>query len=280
MKLSLGFSPCPNDTFIFDAMVHGKVDTEGLEFEYFLADVEELNKRAFAGDVDITKISYHAYARASENYLILDSGSALGRGNGPLLITRKETDPGDIENKLIAIPGIYTTANLLLSLAWPKAARKREYVFSEIEQAVITGEVDAGLIIHESRFTYHTKGLKKIADMGAYWEGLTGLPIPLGGIVINRKIENKIAEKVNRILSRSIDYATTSPDSTFNFVRENAQEMDEDVVQKHIGLYVNEFTADLGPEGKMAVRRLLEMAGDSGLVPRIPERIFISGECY
>ena len=196
MKLTLGFSPCPNDTFIFDALVHGRVDLEGLEFDYFLADVEELNKKARASEVDITKISCHAYAYVAHNYLILDSGSALGHRNGPLLISRRIIDPSEIADARIAIPGKYTTANLLFSIAYPEAKKKTEFLFSDIEEALLTDKADAGLIIHETRFTYHKKGLGKIADMGEYWEKLTGMPIPLGTIVINRNIPEDVALKV------------------------------------------------------------------------------------
>lgn len=195
MKLTLGFSPCPNDTFIFDAMVHNRIDTEGLQFEYFLADVEELNRRAFAADVDITKMSYHAYAYAASDYFILDSGGAIGYRNGPLLISTTKKKLSGIEDFSIAIPGKYTTANLLFSIAWPKATNKKEYLFSDIDRAILNGEVDAGLIIHETRFTYHRKGLHKLADMGEYWENLTGLPIPLGVIVGKRNLPAEVLLK-------------------------------------------------------------------------------------
>lgn len=276
MKLTLGFSPCPNDTFIFDAMVHGRVDTEGLEFDYFLADVEELNRRAFEGKADITKMSYHAYAYAAQNYLILDSGSALGRKNGPLLISKKDLKREDIENASIAIPGKYTTANLLFSIAWPTALNKKEYLFSEIEDALLNEEVDAGLIIHETRFTYQKKGLKKIEDMGEFWERLTGMPIPLGAIVINRNIPLSVATRVNRILKRSLEYAYRDSGSTYDFVSSNAQEMDPDVMNNHIKLYVNEFTADLGIEGKEAIEKLFSIAGSEKVIPPMPEKIFLT----
>lgn len=189
MRLTLGFSPCPNDTFIFEAMVHGRVDTEGLEFDWFLADVEELNRRALEGTVNITKMSYHAYARAAAGYLILDSGSALGRSNGPLVVSRRRMSPDELDNAVIAIPGLYTTANLLFSIFWPGATRKRQYLFSDIPEAVLSGEADAGLIIHETRFTYRSMGLGLVADTGAMWEEMTGLPVPLGGIVVSRTID-------------------------------------------------------------------------------------------
>jgi 1,4-dihydroxy-6-naphthoate synthase len=276
MKLTLGFSPCPNDTFIFDAMVHGRIDTEGLEFDYFLADVEELNRRAFAGNVDITKMSYFAYAYAAENYLILDSGSAIGRKNGPLLISKRPINPDELSDKLIAIPGKYTTANLLLSIAWPDALNKKEYLFSDIESALLNDKVDAGLIIHETRFTYYKKGLLKIADMGEYWEKLTNLPIPLGAIVINRSVPHKIALKVNRILKRSLEYAYRDSIASFDFVVGNAREMDRNVMNSHIKLFVNDFTLQLGIEGRAAIEKLFDVAREKKIIPAMPERIFLT----
>jgi 1,4-dihydroxy-6-naphthoate synthase len=276
MKLTLGFSPCPNDTFIFDAMVHGRIDTEGLDFDYFLADVEELNRRAFEGRVHITKMSFHAYAYAAENYFILDSGSAIGRRNGPLLISKKTIDPSDLNNIRIAIPGKYTTANLLFSIAYPDAHDKREYLFSDIERAIIDGEVDAGLIIHETRFTYFRKGLQKIADLGEYWEKLTNLPIPLGTIVINRTVPEDIALKVNRILRRSLDFAYRDSIASYDFVAGNAREMDSDVMNSHIKLFVNEFTSELGKEGRNAIENLFRIAYEKGVIPSLPSRIFLT----
>ncbi len=276
MKLTLGFSPCPNDTFIFDAMVHGRIDTEGLEFNYFLADVEELNRRAFEGKVDITKMSYHAYAFAARNYLILDSGSALGWNSGPLLISKRPVEKDGIENLKIAIPGIYTTANLIFSIAWPEAKNKIEYLFSDIEDALIKEEVDLGLIIHETRFTYHRKGLRKVADMGEYWQNLTGLPIPLGTIAINRSIPFDIACKVNRILRRSLEYAYKDSTASTGFITSNAAEIDPEVTSNHIKLYVNEFTITLGEQGRMAVEKLLSIASDKKVVPEVPPKIFLT----
>jgi 1,4-dihydroxy-6-naphthoate synthase len=276
MKLTLGFSPCPNDTFIFDAMVHGRVDTEGLEFDYFLADVEELNSRALNSEVDITKISYHAYAYVADNYLILDAGSALGHRNGPLLISKHEIEPYELQAKRIAIPGKLTTANLLFSIAWPAAITKKEYLFSDIEKAILDEEVDAGLIIHETRFTYFKKGLRKIADMGEYWEELTGLPIPLGAIVVNRNIPEEISLKVNRILRRSLEYAYKDSFASYDFVSSNAKEMDSLVMNNHIKLYVNDFTLDLGKQGKEAILALFRIAGEKGVIPALPPRIFLT----
>lgn len=274
MKLTLGFSPCPNDTFIFDAMVHGKVDTEGLEFSYCLADIEELNRRAFTGKPDITKISSFAYAFAATDYTILDSGSALGFGNGPLLVSRDKIDTGSLANARIAIPGKYTTANMLFSIAWPEAANKTEYLFSEIENVVLSGEADAGLIIHESRFTYQKKGLQKLADLGEFWEGMTGLPVPLGMIVINRRIPEETALAVSRIIQRSVEFAFEDPATSRDFVSENAREMEGEVMRKHIELYVNKFTINLGHEGRKAITELYRIASDKGIIPAMPERLF------
>jgi 1,4-dihydroxy-6-naphthoate synthase len=278
MKLTLGFSPCPNDTFIFDAMVHGRIDTEGLQFDYFLADVEELNRKAFAAEADITKISYHAYAYAADNYFILDSGSALGYRNGPLLIGRSILNNREINRSRIAIPGKYTTANLLFSISWPEAKNKTEYLFSDIEEALLRREVDAGLIIHETRFTYQDKGLRKIADMGEYWGKLTSLPIPLGAIVINRKFDHETALAVNRILRRSIEYAFNDSSASYGFVSSNAREMDSTVMNKHIKLYVNEFTLDLGEKGRKAIYELFNIAGSKDVIPKLPDQIFLAGK--
>jgi 1,4-dihydroxy-6-naphthoate synthase len=276
MKLTLGFSPCPNDTFIFDALVHGRIDTEGLEFDYFLADVEALNRKALTSDVDITKISYHAYAYVSRSYLILDSGSALGHRNGPLLISKRLINPSELTDLRIAIPGKYTTANLLFSLAWPKAVNKIEYLFSSIENALFNEEVDAGLIIHESRFTYYKRGLHRIADLGEYWEKLTGLPIPLGAIVIKRNIPEDIALKVNRIIRRSLEYAYDDSFVSYDFVSGNAREMDSTVMNNHIKLFVNDYTLDLGSDGKAAISEMYRIAGEKGVIPELPDRIFLT----
>ena len=275
MKLSLGFSPCPNDTFIFEALVHGRVDTEGVSFDWFLADVEELNRRAMEGSVDVTKMSFHAYALAAANYLILDSGSALGRNNGPLVVSRRKMYPDELENSLIAIPGRYTTANLLFSIFWPRASRKREYIFSDIPEAVMSGEVDAGLIIHETRFTYLSLGLKKVADTGEYWEKMTGLPVPLGGIVVHRSVNEDIAAKVSRSIRRSIGYAWADPSTSLDFIKRNAREIDSAVTKEHINLYVNDFSLSLGQDGKAAIERLYSVARERKVIGDMPERIFL-----
>lgn len=275
MKLSLGFSPCPNDTFIFDAMIHGKIDTEGLDFEVILGDVEELNQRAFRGDLDITKLSFHAFAHLIDTYCLLDAGSALGRNCGPLLIAKTSKSPEEIEAGKIAIPGKYTTANFLLNLAYPKAQQKEEILFSEIEGAVLDDKVDAGLIIHENRFTYQDKGLVKLMDLGEYWESTTGMPMPLGGIVAHRKLEPQILDRVNRVLQRSVEYAFDNPKSALPYIRQHAQEMEEEVMYAHIELYVNDFSRDLGKEGKAAVQYLFDKAAQLGHIPRPKNSVFL-----
>jgi 1,4-dihydroxy-6-naphthoate synthase len=277
MTLSLGFSPCPNDCFMFDAIVHRRIDLEGLEFAAHLADVEALNTSAFAGDVDVTKLSYHAYAYCADRYVLLDAGSALGRNCGPLLISmraisREEAAAGALR---IAIPGKYTTANFLLGLAFPKARNTTQLVFSDIESAVLKGEYDAGLIIHENRFTYEARGLKKIVDLGEFWERETGAPIPLGGIAVRRSLPPDTQRAVNRVVRRSVEYAFANRAASLPYVRAHAQEMSEDVMYKHIDLYVNEYSVDLGAEGKRAVRLLFDRAATAAIIPAVPERLFL-----
>jgi 1,4-dihydroxy-6-naphthoate synthase len=278
VTLSLGFSPCPNDCFMFDAIVHRRVDLEGLEFSVHLADVEALNKAAFAGEADVTKLSYHAYAYCAGGYVLLDAGSALGRNCGPLLISKRAISRADVgTGRLrIAIPGKYTTANFLLGLAFPHARHTTELVFSEIEPALLNDEYDAGLIIHENRFTYEAKGLKKILDLGEFWEGETGAPIPLGGIVIRRSLPAGVRHAVNRVLRRSVEYAFAHRSASLPYVRAHAQEMSDDVMYKHIDLYVNEFSVDLGTEGRRAVRLLFEKAAAAGVIPAMNDGLFLA----
>lgn len=274
--LTLGFSPCPNDTFIFDAMVHGKVDTEGLRFEPVLEDVEALNRRAFSGDIAITKLSYHAYAWLTDRYVLLDAGSALGSNCGPLLVARAPLSAAQIDAGPIAIPGKMTTANFLLGLAFPSAQNKVETLFSDIEDAVSRGDVAAGLIIHENRFTYQHKGLVKLTDLGEYWETTTGLPIPLGGIVVRRDLPTDVQQKVNRVLRRSVEYAFAHPDDVMPYVRAHAQAMDDAVMRAHIGLYVTDYTVDLGAAGRQAVAELFRQAGEKQIIPNYNKNIFIN----
>lgn len=275
MVFTLGFSTCPNDTFIFDAMVNGKIDTEGLRFELHLADVEELNRLAFSSSIDITKVSYHAFAYLSGDYQLLTAGSALGFNNGPLLISKHKIFPDELDGLKIAIPGKYTTANLLLSIAYPHLQQKREYLFSDIEEVILSGEVDAGVIIHENRFTYQSKGLKKIVDLGEYWDQLTGLAIPLGGIIIKRSLPDETKSKVNRVLRRSVEYALQNPNDSLPFVRQHAQAMDEEVMRNHIQLYVNDFSVDLGAKGKEAITMLYDKSIERSLFPPLQPSYFV-----
>jgi 1,4-dihydroxy-6-naphthoate synthase len=256
-------------------MVNGKVDTGDLEFEVIMADIEELNRKVLNEETDISKISFHAFAYAAEKYLLLNSGNAMGRGNGPLLIANHKTDPGEIKNLRIAIPGKHTTGNMLFSLEFPEAVNKKEYLFSDIEQAVLDNEVDAGVIIHENRFTYKQKGLKKIIDLGENWEKKTGNPVPLGGISAKRSIDKGILLQINQIIKSSIKFAFENPDSGYQFIRNNAQEMDPIIIKKHIGLYVNDYTIDLGEEGKNAIKDLYQIAFSKGITDSLPADIFL-----
>ena len=278
MTLSLGFSPCPNDCFIFDAIVNRRVDLEGLEFVPHLADVEALNTAACAGKADVTKLSYHAYAHCARDYVLLDAGSALGRNCGPLLISKRPIPIDEVRRGqlTIAIPGRYTTANLLLGLAFPAARRTTELVFSEIEGAVLDGTFDAGLIIHENRFTYAAKGLRKVIDLGEFWEAETGAPIPLGGIVVRRTLPDEVQHAVNRVMRRSVEYAFAHRDASLPFVRDHAQEMSEAVMYQHIDLYVNDYSVDLGVEGRGAVTLLFERAAAAGVIPAVRQSLLLA----
>jgi 1,4-dihydroxy-6-naphthoate synthase len=257
-QFTIGLSPCPNDCFILDAMLHGKIDTEGLIFRPIIEDVEALNKKALKTKLDITKLSFFAFSQVQKSYSLLDSGSALGFGVGPVLISRKSKINTKNSKLKIAIPGKNTTANLLFSLAYPELKNKTEIHFSSIEEGVLRGEFDLGVIIHESRFTYKQKGLKKIIDLGQWWGKKSKSPIPLGGMVINKKYPLEIRKRVERIIRKSIEFAFSNPNSSEIFIKKNAQEMDEDVIKKHINLYVNEYSLSLGTKGKKAIRVLLK----------------------
>lgn len=258
MKLKLGFSPCPNDTYIFDALVNKKIDTEGLDFDVVLEDVETLNRWALDGKLDITKLSFPAFFQSVEKYILLTSGSALGKGVGPMLISKESinNDQEIINSKTIAIPGENTTAHLLFSLAYPTARNKQFTLFSKIEDAIINEEVDCGVIIHENRFTYQSKGLKKVIDLGEFWETQQKIPIPLGGIAIKRNLSDAIIKKVNTLLKSSLEFANRYYPNIAPYVKVHSQEMSEEVMRQHIQLYVNDFSLDLGKEGKQAIEIL------------------------
>lgn len=258
MELSIGFSPCPNDTFIFDALIHGKIDTGKYTFKPHIADVEQLNLWAFEDRLDISKISYRAWAALRTKYNLLRSGGALGRGCGPILIAKDPMDKEMLPTKHIAIPGQWTTANFLLDYFCPNINQKTILLFSEIENAVVNCDVDAGVIIHENRFTYESKGLVKIQDLGQYWEENTGAPIPLGAIGAHRRISREDREKIDSLIRQSILYALSNPEESMSYVRINAQELDEGIIRKHIQLYVNEFSIDIGQQGELAIENLLK----------------------
>lgn len=259
MKFTIGFSPCPNDTFIFDALINHKIDTEGFEFEPVLEDVQTLNKWAIQKRLDISKISYGVLPLLVNYYSVLNSGGALGKGVGPLLIATKETADLNtfVQQATIAIPGENTTAHMLFSYAFPKAKNKEFLIFNEIENAVINGNVDAGVIIHENRFTYQDKGLVKLMDLGEYWEQTTCAPIPLGGIVVKKELGKQVMQKVDRLIKKSLEYSFQKYPEISTYVSSHSQEMNEEVMRKHIDLYVNNFSVDLGEEGREAVHKFL-----------------------
>jgi 1,4-dihydroxy-6-naphthoate synthase len=259
MKISLGFSPCPNDTFIFDALVNGKIDTEGLEFETFLEDVETLNQWAGEGKLDVTKLSFPALFQHKDQYVILSAGSALGQGVGPLLIAKKPIDTDLIQNLHIAIPGVNTTANFLLSHAFPQAQNRIPTLFSRIEDAVLEEKVDLGVIIHENRFTYQQKGLTKICDLGEVWEEKEKAPIPLGCIAAKRSLPPAVIAKIDELIRKSLTYSFSHYPTLSDYTVQHAQAMAEDVMRQHIELYVNNYSMDLGEGGKKAISTLYEV---------------------
>lgn len=260
MKLTLGFSPCPNDTFIFDALVNKKIDTGDFAFDVVLEDVQTLNRWAIEGKLDFSKISYGVLPLVLPQYTVLNSGSALGKGVGPLLIAKQPLQPGqDVSQLNIAIPGENTTAHLLFSLAYPAAKQKHFRVFNEIEDAVLSGEADAGVIIHENRFTYQQRGLVKWMDLGEFWEKETGVPIPLGGIVAKRSLPVEVIKQVDELIRVSVGHSFAYYPDISGYVRSHAQEMSEDVMRQHIDLYVNNYSLDLEAPGKQAIEKLMQV---------------------
>ncbi|HVY75069.1 MAG TPA: 1,4-dihydroxy-6-naphthoate synthase [Puia sp.] len=257
MKLSLGFSPCPNDTFIFDALVNGKIDTGDFQFEPVLEDVQTLNRWALEKRLDLSKISYGVWPLIQKNYQLLDAGGALGRGVGPLLIARENIPVSKVNELRVAIPGRETTAHMLFSLAFPNAVNKEFMLFSDIEHAVLDGRVDCGVIIHENRFTYMKRGLVRLMDLGEFWEEKTQAPIPLGGIVLRNNWDGETATRINELIRKSVMYSQANYPQLSDYVKQHAQEMDEAIMRQHIDLYVNHFSLGLGKEGKKAVDTLL-----------------------
>jgi 1,4-dihydroxy-6-naphthoate synthase len=278
MQLKLGFSPCPNDTFIFNALVNGLISDPDIAFEVTLADVEALNQSAILQEADITKLSFGTIPAVSANYQILDAGSALGFGCGPLLVSNRILSTDELKNARVAIPGFNTTANLLMSMAYPEIRDKKAFLFSDIEDAVLRGDADLGLIIHENRFTYERRGLLKVADLGAWWEDTFQLPIPLGCIAIRRNLEEKIKQKVSGLIRKSVELAFQDPIATMAYVSAHAQAMEVEVMKQHIALYVNEFSVSLGNKGRNAVMEMFRIASENKLTSSVVEPLFIDSD--
>lgn len=257
MKIRLNFSTCPNDTFMFDALVNGKIDTKGIDFDVHMADIEELNSIAMTQDVDVSKLSYATYPLIRERFKLLTSGSALGYGSGPLLVSKHRIFPDELSSATVAVPGLHTTANRLLDIAFPEIKEKKYFLFSDIAEAVLSGEVDAGVLIHEERFSYPSKGLRLVADLGEEWENRFHLPIALGAIVVNRSVESDVQHLINSLLEESIRYAFANPLSSREFVKKHARELSDDTIDKHIRMFVNDYSLDIGKEGRAAVEKLL-----------------------
>ncbi|HET6995485.1 MAG TPA: 1,4-dihydroxy-6-naphthoate synthase [Chitinophagaceae bacterium] len=288
MKLTIGFSPCPNDTFIFDALVNKKINTGEIDFDPILEDVETLNQWALQGRLDITKLSFPAFFQSPDKYVLLNAGSALGKGVGPLLISRHpllgsidndaaniQHQASSIQHQAIALPGINTTANLLFSFAYPEATNKEFMIFSAIEDAVLSGKTDLGVIIHENRFTYQQRGLHKVRDLGEYWEQKMQVPIPLGGIAIKRSIDVSTATTVDKLIRKSLDHAFANYPVITSYVKQHSQAMSEDVMRQHIDLYVNDYSLDLGAGGKSAIETLYKVFLSTGTCNRYPGNLFL-----
>jgi len=273
-QLSLGYSPCPNDTFIFYGLIHRKIDCPNVVFNERLEDVETLNQLALQGQLDLTKISYHALGHLREDYVLLRSGSALGRGCGPLVVATQATSMSKLRGQKIAIPGALTTANLLLQLYSVGYEDLLILPFDQIMEAVITGQAAAGVIIHESRFTYQQYGLKQILDLGQWWEEDSGYPIPLGGILAKRSLGTDLIRQIDAALRQSIEYAFSQPQEPQDYIKKHAQELEDEVIRNHINLYVNNFSLDLG-EGVLAIKTLLQRAEERDLIPSCDLPLFV-----
>lgn len=278
-SLTLGYSPCPNDTFIFYALIHDKIDTKNIKFKETLLDVETLNQKALHTELDLTKISYHAFGHMRKNYCLLRAGGALGRGCGPLIIAKNEYAMEELRGKKIAIPGKLTTAYLLLQLYNPEFRLQTsdllEMPFDKIIDAVAKEKVDAGLIIHESRFTYPSYGLKQIIDLGEWWEKQTGHPIPLGGIIAKRSLGEGLNKKINKTIKSSIEYAFSNRSEPMDYIKKHSQELSDEVINQHINLYVNNYSLDVGQDGEKAVIALLSRAEEAGIIPKVKQEIFV-----
>lgn len=271
--ISFGFSPCPNDTFILDALIHKKIDTRGYEFKWVIEDVEHLNQLSINKEISVSKMSYATFAKLTKDFQLIPYGSALGKGCGPLLISKHSIT--NLENATVGIPGFNTTANMLLTLAYPQIKHKKEMLFSSIEEALQDEKIDLGLIIHENRFTYLDNGLQKIRDLGDFWEESTGHYIPLGGFAINRGLNPQTKRDISELIKESVEFAFKNPESSKNFVKKHAQEMNAEVINSHIKLYVNEFSKDLGTKGRTSIEFLLDSAVKNGISDKIFFPIFV-----
>ncbi len=269
LPLSIGFSSCPNDTFIFDALVHQRINLQGLAFREWLADVEELNLKAAKAELDITKLSIFAMLQLGASYQLLDSGAAFGIGLGPLIISKKNISPTDLKTARILVPGKNTTARLLTELYTEgQHGDFEEVIFSDIEQLLLDEKFDAGVIIHENRFTYKQKGLKLVADLGAYWNVISSnLPLPLGGIAIRRSFSDDLKTQVSKLLRNSLQFAMDHPDVALQYMQQHAQEMETGIMQQHVKAYVNEYSLSMGKNGRKAIRFLAQKASETGLIP-------------
>lgn len=274
-QLTLGYSPCPNDTFIFYGLIHGQISYPGTRFLERLEDVETLNKLALAGELDLTKVSYHALGHLREEYCLLRSGGALGRGCGPLVIAKRAIGMKQLRGKRIAIPGQLTTANLLLQLYGEGYDNLLILPFHEIMAAVCSGKADAGVIIHESRFTYQQQGLHKVLDLGQWWEEDSGCPIPLGGILAKRSLGAERIKRIDTALRASVEFAFANPQQPQDYIKQHAQELEDEVVRSHIELYVNDFSVNLGDEGIQAIETLFDRAEKRDIIPRSDRPLFI-----
>lgn len=277
INLSLGYSPCPNDTFIFYALVHGKLDTAGLLFKEILEDVETLNQMAQRASLDVTKVSFHAFGHLRDTYCLLRSGAALGRGCGPLVVAREKCSMQDLRGKIIAIPGELTTAFLLLQVFDPELKHRIKIMpFHQIIDSVKRGETDAGLIIHESRFTYQQQGLREIIDLGAWWEQETGRPIPLGCIIARRDLGKELVQTTEVLIRKSLEYAFSHSKEAEIYIKSHAQELEDAVIEQHIRLYVNDYSLEIKDEGLHAIEELFRRATEQGIIPESSQPLFLS----
>ena len=276
MNLRIGYSPCPNDTFIFYALTHGLVPLEGETVTPVVEDVETLNRRALEEEsLDVTKVSFHAFAHLRDHYALLHTGAALGRGCGPIIVSKKRVEPDELGEMRIAIPGTYTTANLLLKLYDPGIRKTVPMPFDQIMPAIVSGEVDCGVIIHEARFTYPDIGLREVIDLGSWWEEKTGYPIPLGAIIAKRKYKRDLLHKIDHWIRESIEYALKKPREPMEYIKRHSSEMNDEIIWRHINLYVNRDTLEISEEGIDAVRCLIEMGEERGLIPQTKRPLFI-----